>query len=78
VTPIKIPIYIQSGIHGNEYEGVDAMMLLLNRLATTPYGTDPFVDRVLDHVILVVNIDQNPDGPGPRAARQRVQLRPQP
>jgi murein tripeptide amidase MpaA len=37
-------------------------MLLLNRLATTPYGTDPFVDRVLDHVILVVNIDQNPDG----------------
>jgi hypothetical protein len=32
----KIPIYIQAGIHGNEYEGVDATMLLLNRLATTP------------------------------------------
>jgi hypothetical protein len=65
----KIPIYIQAGIHGNEYEGVDATMLLLNRLATTPYGTDPFVDRVLDNVILVVNIDQNPDG---RAIGQRA------
>jgi Zinc carboxypeptidase len=65
----KIPIYIQAGIHGNEYEGVDATMLLLNRLATTPYGTDPFVDRALDYVILVVNIDQNPDG---RALGQRA------
>ena len=40
----KIPIFIQGAIHGNEYEGVDADMLLIERLATTPYGTDPEVD----------------------------------
>ncbi len=66
---VKVPIYIQSGIHGNEYEGVDASMLLINRLATTPYGSDPEVDSILDHVILVFNIDQNPDG---RALGQRT------
>jgi hypothetical protein len=65
----KIPIFIQSAIHGNEYEGVDAMMLLINRLATTPYGTDPEVDRILDHAIVVFNTDQNPDG---RAAGTRA------
>ena len=59
---MKVPIYIQAGIHGNEYEGVDAMMRVIERIATTPYGTDPQVDSVLDHVVLLVNIDQNPDG----------------
>jgi Zinc carboxypeptidase len=59
----KIPIFIQAAIHGNEYEGVDASMQLINRLATTPYGTDPGVDAILDHAIVVVNTDQNPDGP---------------
>jgi hypothetical protein len=66
---VKVPIFIQSAIHGNEYEGVDAMMLLINRLATTPYGTDPEVDSILDHGIVVFNIDQNPDG---RAAGTRA------
>jgi hypothetical protein len=65
----KVPIFIQSAIHGNEYEGVDATMPLINRLATTPYGTDPWVDSVLDHAIVVVNTDQNPDG---RAAGTRA------
>ena len=32
---LKIPIFIQSAIHGSEYEGVDASMRLINRLATT-------------------------------------------
>jgi zinc carboxypeptidase len=66
---VKVPIYIQSGIHGNEYEGVDAMMLLINRLATTPRGADSEVDRILDHAIVVFNTDQNPDG---RAAGTRT------
>ena len=65
----KIPIFIQAAIHGNEYEGVDASMLLINRLATTPYGSDPWVDKVLDHAIVVFNTDENPDG---RAAGTRV------
>jgi hypothetical protein len=59
---VKVPIYIQSAIHGNEYEGVDAMFQVAERLATTPYGVDPEVDAILDHVILLWNVDQNPDG----------------
>jgi Zinc carboxypeptidase len=59
---IKVPIFIQAGIHGNEQEGVDASMRIIERLATTPYGEDPAVDAALDHTIMVFNIVQNPDG----------------
>ncbi len=59
---IKVPVYIQGGIHGNEYEGVDAAMDFVERLATTPYGTDPVVDEILDHAVVIVNPIQNPDG----------------
>jgi hypothetical protein len=58
----KVPIFIQSGIHGNEYEGVDAAMRIIERLATTPYGTDPEVDAVLDRAVVAFNVIQNPDG----------------
>ena len=58
----KIPLFIQGGIHGNEYEGVDASMRLIERLATTPYGSDTEVDKVLDHAIVIFNPIQNPDG----------------
>ena len=58
----KIPLMIQAGIHGNESEGIDATLMLIERLATTPYGADPFVDDVLNHSILIVNVIQNPDG----------------
>jgi hypothetical protein len=66
---VKVPIFIQSAIHGNEYEGVDASMRLIERLATTPRGTDPEVDAILDHAIVVFNAVQNPDG---RAAGTRA------
>ena len=59
---IKVPILVQGGIHGNEYEGVDASMDQIERLATTPYGEDPAVDAILDHTIVVFNPIQNPDG----------------
>ena len=62
VGEVKVPIYIQSGIHGNEYEGVDAAMQLIERLATTPSGTDPDVDSILDHAVVLFNVVQNPDG----------------
>ena len=58
----KIPIFIQAGIHGNEYEGVDAAMQLIERLATTPGGTDAEVDAILDHAVVLFNVVQNPDG----------------
>ena len=59
---MKVPIFIQGSIHGNEYEGVDAVMRTIERLATTPYGENPQVDAWLDHAVLVFNVIQNPDG----------------
>jgi Zinc carboxypeptidase len=59
---VKVPLFTQAGIHGNEYEGVDAAMQIIERLATTPYGTDPEVDQILDQSILLFNPIQNPDG----------------
>ena len=57
-----MPLFIQGAIHGNEYEGVDSNMRLIERLATTPYGTDPEVDEILDGAVVVFNVIQNPDG----------------
>ncbi|HZC98899.1 MAG TPA: M14 family zinc carboxypeptidase [Actinomycetes bacterium] len=59
---VKVPILIQAGIHGNEYEGVDASLQIIEKLATTPYGMDPAVDAILDHAIVLFNVIQNPDG----------------
>ncbi len=36
--------------------------MLIERLSTTPYGTDPEVDTILDHAITIFNVIQNPDG----------------
>jgi hypothetical protein len=38
---VKVPIFIQAAIHGNEYESVDAAMRVIERMAETPHGTDP-------------------------------------
>lgn len=59
---VKVPVFIQGAIHGNEFEGVEAIFETLQTLATTPYGTDPRVDAVLDHTVLLFNVIQNPDG----------------
>ena len=59
---VKVPVFNQSGIHGNEYEGVESNMQLIKELATTPYGVDPKIDAYLDHMILIFNVIQNPDG----------------
>jgi hypothetical protein len=42
--------------------GVDAAIRAIEELATTPYGTDPEIDAILDHTILLFNVVQNPDG----------------
>jgi hypothetical protein len=59
---VKVPLFVQGGIHGNEYEGVDAAMRVIERLATTPYGADPVIDEILDHSVVLFNVIQNPDG----------------
>jgi len=59
---VKMPIFIQANIHGNEEEGADAMMQVLRDLVTLPRGTNPIVDEILDHSILIVIPMENPDG----------------
>ena len=59
---IKIPVLVQGAIHGNEYEGVESNFETIYKLATTPYGEDPLVDKILNNAIVVFNVIQNPDG----------------
>jgi hypothetical protein len=55
----KVPVFINGSIHGNEYEGVDAAIRLIETLA---YGDSDEVKSILENVILLVNVVQNPDG----------------
>ncbi|MGH2656575.1 MAG: M14 family zinc carboxypeptidase [Actinomycetota bacterium] len=59
---VKLPIFIEANIHGNEEEGTDAIMQVIRDLVTLPYGTNPTVDQLLDHAIVVVIPTANPDG----------------
>jgi Zinc carboxypeptidase len=59
---VKVPILVQGSIHGDEFEGVDSNMEVIEKYATTPYGEDPKVDEILSNAILVFNVIQNPDG----------------
>ena len=59
---VKIPVFVEANIHGNEEEGTDAMMQVVRDLVTTPYGTNPDVDSFLDHAFLILIPSQNPDG----------------
>jgi hypothetical protein len=55
----KVPVFINASIHGGEYTGVDAAIRLIETLA---YGDSPEVTEILENVILLVNVVQNPDG----------------
>ena len=55
----KVPVFVNGSIHGNEYPGTDAALRLIETLA---HDDSPEVQAVLDNVILVVNVVQNPDG----------------
>lgn len=55
----KVPVFINASIHGNEYPGVDAAIRLIETLA---YKNTPEVQEILENVILLVNVVQNPDG----------------
>jgi Zinc carboxypeptidase len=59
---VKMPIFVEANIHGGEREGTDAMMQVIRDLVTLPRGTNPVVDEVLDHAIVVVIPTTNPDG----------------
>jgi hypothetical protein len=69
----KVPVFINGSIHGGEYPGTDAAIRLIETLA---YGDSPEVQAILDNVILLVNVVQNPDGRvmGTRSNANRVDL----
>ena len=50
---------IHGSVHGDEYPGVDAAIRLIETLA---YGNSEEVKTILENVILLVNVVQNPDG----------------
>lgn len=55
----KVPVFLNCSIHGDEYPGVDACLRLIEQLA---YDNTAEVRAVLDNVILLINVVQNPDG----------------
>lgn len=59
---VKLPVFVEANIHGDEEEGTDAAMQVIRDLVTTPYGTNPQVDALLDHAFLIVHPSINPDG----------------
>ena len=59
---VKVPILIQGGIHGNEYEGVNAAIDTIEKFATARRGQNAAIDEILSHAILIFNPIQNPDG----------------
>ncbi|BDZ63962.1 M14 family zinc carboxypeptidase [Agromyces mangrovi Wang et al. 2018] len=62
----KVPIWFNSNIHGNEWEGTDAVLEYIEHLATAPYAE---VADLLEHNRLYFTITNNPDG---RALGQRA------
>ncbi|MFG1669870.1 M14 family zinc carboxypeptidase [Streptomyces sp. Y7] len=55
----KAPVFLNNNIHGNEWEGTDASLKLIERLA----GADDSATReLLAHSRLYFNITANPDG----------------
>jgi len=55
----KVPVFINGSIHGGEYPGVDTAIRLIETLA---YDDSPEVEAILDNMILLFNVVQNPDG----------------
>ncbi|USQ88097.1 peptidase M28 [Streptomyces phaeoluteigriseus] len=55
----KTPVFFNNNIHGNEWEGTDASLALIERLAT---ADDRHTRELLAHSRLYFNITANPDG----------------
>jgi hypothetical protein len=55
----KAPVFVNNNIHGDEWEGTDASLRLIEQLATS---TDPAVRELLRRTRLYVNVTANPDG----------------
>ncbi|WP_435227508.1 M14 family zinc carboxypeptidase [Streptomyces sp. Tue6028] len=58
-TTYKTPVFFNSNIHGDEWEGTDAALRLIERLAT---ARDAGTEDLLAHSRLYFDITANPDG----------------
>ena len=59
VRDYKVPVLVDANIHGNEFEGTDAALRLVEDWATS---TDPEVERTLAITRVHLVISANPDG----------------
>jgi hypothetical protein len=55
----KTPVFVNGNIHGNEWEGTDASLEVIEQLAT---ATDARTRDLLAHSRLYFNVTANPDG----------------
>jgi hypothetical protein len=55
----KLPFFVNGGVHGWEYPGVDACMELIEHFA---YDESPETLEILENFILLINPVHNPDG----------------
>ncbi|WP_199548671.1 M14 family zinc carboxypeptidase [Streptomyces sp. N35] len=55
----KTPVFINNNIHGNEWEGTDAALKLIEKLAA---AKDAGTEELLDHSRVYFNVTANPDG----------------
>jgi hypothetical protein len=55
----KAPVFFNGNIHGNEFEGADANLRVIEDLATSE---DPAVESMLDRTRLYFVVTMNPDG----------------
>ena len=62
----KTPLFVNGNIHGNEKEGTDAIVRVIEQWATS---TDPAVEQLLQRNRITFNVTSNPDG---RVANQRA------
>jgi len=55
----KAPVWINANIHGDEWEGTDGALRIIERLATT---SDPEQKRLLERTRIYFTVTNNPDG----------------
>ena len=55
----KTPLFVNGNIHGNEKEGTDAIVRVIEQWATS---TDPAVEQLLQRNRIIFNVTSNPDG----------------
>jgi hypothetical protein len=55
----KTPLFVNGNIHGNEWEGTDVALRVVEEYATS---TDPAIGQLLERNRLVFNVTSNPDG----------------